>query len=147
MTDPDQDELTDPAIPRPEDPARHPTEAVERLGTVGELPDAPAPAAPGLPDAPGFAPGGSPDAGASAAGDLTEAGTVQHGRQPDGADEAVPRVPDEVAAVHREIGLLAGLDDLPVAEHVERYEALHGRLQEALAGTGARAPGQQPGRK
>jgi len=42
--------------------------------------------------------------------------------------------PDSVtAAVRAEVAELDQLDDLPVADHVARYDALHGTLSEALA--------------
>jgi hypothetical protein len=42
--------------------------------------------------------------------------------------------PDSVtAAVRDSVADLDQLDDLPVADHVARYDALHGTLSEALA--------------
>jgi hypothetical protein len=42
--------------------------------------------------------------------------------------------PDSVtAAVRDSVTELDQLDDLPVADHVARYDALHGTLSEALA--------------
>ena len=38
-----------------------------------------------------------------------------------------------VAAVQASVADLDQLDDLPVADHVARYDALHGTLSEALA--------------
>lgn len=38
-----------------------------------------------------------------------------------------------VAAVQNSVADLDQLDDLPVADHVARYDALHGTLSEALA--------------
>jgi hypothetical protein len=38
-----------------------------------------------------------------------------------------------VAAVQASVANLDQLDDLPVADHVARYDALHGALSEALA--------------
>jgi hypothetical protein len=38
-----------------------------------------------------------------------------------------------VAAVQASVTDLDQLDDLPVADHVARYDALHGTLSEALA--------------
>jgi hypothetical protein len=38
-----------------------------------------------------------------------------------------------VAAVEASVAALDELDDLPVAEHVARYDALHGELSNALA--------------
>jgi hypothetical protein len=38
-----------------------------------------------------------------------------------------------VAAVQASVTALDQLDDLPVADHVARYDALHGTLSEALA--------------
>ena len=38
-----------------------------------------------------------------------------------------------VAAVRASVADLDQLDDLPVADHVARYDALHGTLSEALA--------------
>ena len=38
-----------------------------------------------------------------------------------------------VAAVQDSVADLDQLDDLPVADHVARYDALHGTLSEALA--------------
>jgi hypothetical protein len=53
------------------------------------------------------------------------------------AEEDLPAAEEDLPA---QVGLLAaaldGLGDLaalPVAEHVERYDALHGELQDALA--------------
>ena len=48
---------------------------------------------------------------------------------PAGADSAV----STVAAVQASVADLEQLDDLPVADHVARYDALHGTLSEALA--------------
>jgi hypothetical protein len=60
---------------------------------------------------------GSPVAGSPVAG------------SPVGRDgEASP-----VAAVRASVTELDQLDDLPVADHVARYDALHGTLSEALA--------------
>jgi hypothetical protein len=39
-----------------------------------------------------------------------------------------------VAAVERSVEDLAGLTDLPVGEHVARFEATHAALTEALSG-------------
>lgn len=39
-----------------------------------------------------------------------------------------------LAAVDRELARLNELDDLPVAEHVERFEAVHAVLADALSG-------------
>lgn len=47
-------------------------------------------------------------------------------RSPVAAGETVTRVQAAVAG-------LAELDELPVAAHVARYDALHGELSEALA--------------
>jgi hypothetical protein len=38
-----------------------------------------------------------------------------------------------VAALQASVAELDQLDDLPVADHVTRYDALHGTLSEALA--------------
>ena len=48
---------------------------------------------------------------------------------PAGGDSAV----STVAAVQASVADLEQLDDLPVADHVARYDALHGTLSEALA--------------
>lgn len=48
---------------------------------------------------------------------------------PAGADSAA----STVAAVQASMADLDQLDDLPVADHVARYDALHGTLSEALA--------------
>jgi len=48
---------------------------------------------------------------------------------PAGADSAV----STVAAVQASVADFEQLDDLPVADHVARYDALHGTLSEALA--------------
>lgn len=48
---------------------------------------------------------------------------------PAGADSAA----STVAAVQASVTDLDQLDDLPVADHVARYDALHGTLSEALA--------------
>jgi hypothetical protein len=41
--------------------------------------------------------------------------------------------PEVVGALAASAAALAELADLPVAEHVARYDALHGELSEALA--------------
>jgi hypothetical protein len=38
-----------------------------------------------------------------------------------------------VVAVEASVAALGELDDLPVGEHVARYDALHGELSDALA--------------
>ena len=48
---------------------------------------------------------------------------------PAGADSAA----STVAAVQASMADLDQLDDLPVADHVARYDTLHGTLSEALA--------------
>jgi hypothetical protein len=62
-------------------------------------------------------------------------------------DEAVPqavepagveaadgeRVPAELEDLAASVGALDQLADLPVAEHVARYDVLHGELSDALA--------------
>ncbi len=48
---------------------------------------------------------------------------------PAGADSAA----STVAAVQASVADLDQLDDLPVTDHVARYDALHGTLSEALA--------------
>jgi hypothetical protein len=53
----------------------------------------------------------------------TEEGTVT-------AADPVPEVTDRLAAA---ADRLADLAEQPVAEHVARYDALHGELQDALA--------------
>ena len=45
-------------------------------------------------------------------------------------EEAAPAVVGELAAAAAALG---ELDGLPVADHVARYDALHGELSEALA--------------
>lgn len=40
---------------------------------------------------------------------------------------------DPVAEVERSVGRLGELDELPVAEHVTRFEEVHSALTEALA--------------
>ena len=70
---------------------------------------------PNRPDPPAGGPAGTP------AG--TPAGN------PAGADSAA----STVAAVQASMADLDQLDDLPVADHVARYDALHGTLSEALA--------------
>jgi hypothetical protein len=45
-------------------------------------------------------------------------------------DEELPAV---VGALAGSAAALDGLTELPVAEHVARYDALHGELSEALA--------------
>jgi len=85
---------------------------------------------PGPPPATGQSAGaGSPAAGPFGAGDPTgplgagsPVGPVGQG----GAAGAVAAVQDSVADLDQ-------LDDLPVADHVARYDALHGTLSEALA--------------
>lgn len=49
---------------------------------------------------------------------------------PDSAEEAAPAVVGDLAAAAAALG---ELDGLPVADHVARYDALHGELSEALA--------------
>ncbi len=49
--------------------------------------------------------------------------------EPEGQDSTV----DITAAVRDSAAGLDQLDDLPVADHVARYDALHGTLSEALA--------------
>jgi hypothetical protein len=49
---------------------------------------------------------------------------------------AAPGRPDAsgtVASVQAAVATLDELDELPVGEHVARYDALHGRLSDALA--------------
>jgi hypothetical protein len=46
------------------------------------------------------------------------------------AEEAAPAVVDDLTAAAAALG---ELDGLPVADHVARYDALHGELSEALA--------------
>jgi hypothetical protein len=46
------------------------------------------------------------------------------------AEDAAPAVVGELAAAAAALG---ELDGLPVADHVARYDALHGELSEALA--------------
>ena len=43
------------------------------------------------------------------------------------------RLPGVVAALAASAAALDGIAELPVAEHVARYDALHGELSEALA--------------
>ena len=80
----------------------------------GPPPDGPVPGAPAAGNPAGSGPAGSgPD------------GSGSEGTGPDGA-AAVVALRDSVAALDQ-------LDDLPVADHVARYDALHGTLSEALA--------------
>ena len=44
-----------------------------------------------------------------------------------------PGTDDVTAAVRDSVTELDQLDDLPVSDHVARYDALHGTLSEALA--------------
>jgi hypothetical protein len=71
---------------------------------------------PNRPDPPAGNPPGNPPAGNPAG-------------HPAGADSAA----STVAAVQASVTDLDQLDDLPVADHVARYDALHGTLSEALA--------------
>ena len=82
---------------------------------------------PGPPPATGQSAGaGSPAAGPFGAGDPTG---------PLGAGSSVGQggAAGAVAAVQDSVADLDQLDDLPVADHVARYDALHGTLSEALA--------------
>jgi len=80
----------------------------------GPPPNRPVPGAPAAGNPAGSGPAGSgPD------------GSGSEGTGPDGA-AAVVALRDSVAALDQ-------LDDLPVADHVARYDALHGTLSEALA--------------
>jgi len=84
----------------------------------GPPPDGPVPGAPAVGDPAGSGPAGSgPDGSGSD-------GTGPDGSGQDGAATVALR--DSVAALDQ-------LDDLPVADHVARYDALHGTLSEALA--------------
>jgi len=94
---------------------------------------------PNRPDPPAGGPAGTP-AGTPASGPAgTPAGTPASGPagnpagtpagNPAGADSAA----STVAAVQASMADLDQLDDLPVADHVARYDALHGTLSEALA--------------
>jgi hypothetical protein len=40
---------------------------------------------------------------------------------------------DPAASIEEAVAGLDGLDDLPVAEHVERFDAVHGALNTALS--------------
>ena len=42
-------------------------------------------------------------------------------------------MPDEPGPVDRAVALLGALDERPVAEHVEVFDAVHRSLQDALA--------------
>jgi hypothetical protein len=56
---------------------------------------------------------------------------AQSGPAPGGpAEEAAPAVVGDLAAA---AAALDDLDGFPVADHVARYDALHGELSEALA--------------
>jgi hypothetical protein len=86
------------------------------------------PAVPGPPTGSGLsvAPrtGTGPEAG--------PAGTAAPGEAAPG--EAAPGdAASTVGAVEASVAALDELDDLPVAEHVGRYDALHGELSNALA--------------
>jgi hypothetical protein len=49
------------------------------------------------------------------------------------AESSGPDVPAEIAMLASSVAALDELADLPVADHVARYDALHGELSEALA--------------
>jgi hypothetical protein len=84
-------------------------------------------AAPGPPPANGQPVGaGSSAAGPFGAGDPTGPLGAGSSAGQGGAAGAVAAVQDSVADLDQ-------LDDLPVADHVARYDALHGTLSEALA--------------
>jgi len=85
----------------------------------GPPPNRPIPGAPAAGDPAGSGPAGSGPAGSGPDGSGSD------GTGPDGA-AAVVALRDSVAALDQ-------LDDLPVADHVARYDALHGTLSEALA--------------
>jgi hypothetical protein len=78
---------------------------------------------PGPPNRP--VPGPPPAAGSR--GDPAVVGSHGDGGQ-DGQEGAA-----SIAALQAAVADLDRLDDLPVADHVVRYDALHGTLSEALA--------------
>ncbi len=55
------------------------------------------------------------------------------GPPPAGSPAGPESAASTVAAVQASVPDLDQLDDLPVADHVARYDALHGTLSEALA--------------
>jgi hypothetical protein len=74
-------------------------------------------------------PGERPAAGAGAAG---EPGTAAGGTDWEDGGAGEPVVP-EVARVAAAVTEMDAVVELPVGEHVARYEALHGELSDALA--------------
>ena len=72
-------------------------------------------------------PGSAPRSGALP-GDAGRSGAPEPGGS--AAEEAAPAVVGDLAAAAAALG---ELDGLPVADHVVRYDALHGELSEALA--------------
>jgi len=95
----------------------------------GPPPNRPIPGAPAAGDPAGSGPAGSGPDGSGPDGSGPDGsgpdGSGSDGTGPDGA-AAVVALRDSVAALDQ-------LDDLPVADHVARYDALHGTLSEALA--------------
>src|SRR5690349_9959396 len=112
--------------PRPGPPPNRPDPPTGNpAGTpVGGLAGTPARGLAGTPaSGPAGAPAGTPASGPAGNPAGTPAGN------PAGADSAA----STVAAVQASMADLDQLDDLPVADHVARYDALHGTLSEALA--------------
>ena len=87
------------------------------------------PAAPPSPD------GGAPDTSVADAGVSSASSVPAHDWTPEGGPVVGGEadVPEEVGGLAVEVAALDRLADLPVAEHVARYDALHGRLSDALS--------------
>ncbi|HEX6756379.1 MAG TPA: hypothetical protein VF109_10600 [Mycobacteriales bacterium] len=112
-------------------PAPHRPAPAGDHGTAAGGPTAPAPASRPEPGPAHLAPAGPADP-AGPAGRLDPA-------DPAGPAGPVGRVggegalPGEVGGLAGEVAGLDELAELPVAEHVARYDALHGRLSDALS--------------
>jgi hypothetical protein len=104
----------DPAGPDRPEPPTYPQDVEAYPRDVQAYPDEPEDRAGATPEP---APTGD---GVGSAGDAGE----------DGEDGPVP---EEVTRLAAAVVVLDGLADLPVAEHVARYEALHAELADALA--------------
>lgn len=61
------------------------------------------------------------------------AGAAGRSGAPEGGSAAGVSTPAAVDDLAAAVAALGELDGLPVAEHVARYDALHGELSEALA--------------
>lgn len=59
---------------------------------------------------------------------------TESGAEPSSGQDTATGADGPVVAVNRELDRLEELDDLPIAEHVERFEAVHAALADALSG-------------